>query len=155
MRKKSEKCVTKTSQSIYLLTKGRWPQALLNHLSKVDTLPKWPLEVKYQVQKYRVEICRDRRSCKICANCVILPGEQHDFSQNLRRTTRFTRLLVCKTFGLKIGSCKFFEKSQVCKNTIRDEAALRNKLFTLLTLFTLWTLVTYDMAKKQGTKSRS
>ena len=46
-------------------------------------------------------------------------------------------LLVYKTFGLKIGSCKFFDKSQVCKNTIRDEAALRNKLFTLLTLFTL------------------
>ena len=22
-------------------------------------------------------------------------------------------LLVCKTFGLKIGSCKFFDKSQV------------------------------------------
>ena len=36
----------------------------------------------------RVEICRDRRdrwSCKICANCVIFPGEQCDFSQNLRR----------------------------------------------------------------------
>ena len=23
-------------------------------------------------------------------------------------------LLLCKTFGLKIGSCKFFDKSQVC-----------------------------------------
>ena len=23
-------------------------------------------------------------------------------------------LLVCKTFGLKIGSCKSFDKSQVC-----------------------------------------
>ena len=23
-------------------------------------------------------------------------------------------LLVCKTFGLKIGSCKFFDKFQVC-----------------------------------------
>ena len=24
-------------------------------------------------------------------------------------------LLVCKTFGLKIGSCKFFDKFQVCE----------------------------------------
>ena len=42
---------------------------------------------------YRVEICRDRRdrlSCKICASCVNFPGKQCDFSQNLRRITRFT-----------------------------------------------------------------
>ena len=41
----------------------------------------------------RVEICRDRRdwrSCKICASCVNFPGKQYDFSQNLRRITRFT-----------------------------------------------------------------
>ena len=41
----------------------------------------------------RVEICRDRpdrRSCKICAICVYFPRKQHNFSHNLRRTTRFT-----------------------------------------------------------------
>ena len=41
----------------------------------------------------RVEICRDRhdrRSCKICANCVNFPGNQCNVSHNLHRTTRFT-----------------------------------------------------------------
>ena len=55
----------------------------------------------------------------------------------LVKIVKIYTLLVCKIFGPKIRSCKFFDKSQVCKNTIRDEAALRNKLFTLLTLFTL------------------
>ena len=41
----------------------------------------------------RVEICRDRhdrRSCKICANCVNFPRKQGDFLHNLRRTSGFT-----------------------------------------------------------------
>ena len=41
----------------------------------------------------RVEICcdrHDRRSCKICASCVIFSRKQRDFSHNLRRTSRFT-----------------------------------------------------------------
>ena len=37
-----------------------------------------------------VEICRDRRLCKICASCVNFPGNQRHVLHNLRRTTRFT-----------------------------------------------------------------
>ena len=48
---------------------------------------------KRDVSIIRVEICRDRRdqrACKICASCVNFPGKQCNFSQNLRRITRFT-----------------------------------------------------------------
>ena len=44
----------------------------------------------------RVEICRDRhdrRLCKIYASCLNFPGKQCHFSQNLRRSTRFTHKL--------------------------------------------------------------
>ena len=47
-----------------------------------------------QFINHRVEICldrHDRRSCKICSSCVNFPGKQHNFSHNLRRTTRFTQ----------------------------------------------------------------
>ena len=36
----------------------------------------------------RVEICRDRRSCKIFPSCVNFPRKQRDFSHNFRRTTK-------------------------------------------------------------------
>ena len=50
-------------------------------------------DVGTEFAEARVEICReghDHRSCKICASCVNFPGKQCDFSQNLRKITRFT-----------------------------------------------------------------
>ena len=60
----------------------------------------------------RVEICRDRhdrRSCKIFASCVYFPGKQHNFSHNLRRTTRFTHTKC--DFSLKL--LKFYTLSWI------------------------------------------
>ena len=51
----------------------------------------------------RVEIRRDRhdqQSCKICASCVNFPGQQRNFSHNLRRATRFTH--TKSDFALKL-----------------------------------------------------
>ena len=51
----------------------------------------------------RVEICRDRhdrRSCKICASCVIFSGKQRDFLHNLHKTSRFTHTKC--DFALKL-----------------------------------------------------
>ena len=58
---------------------------------------------KFLEISFRVEICRDRhdrRSCKICASRVNFPGNQGDFSHNLRRTTRFTHTKC--DFALKL-----------------------------------------------------
>ena len=55
----------------------------------------------------RVEICRDRqdrRSCKIFANCVNVPGKQRNFLHNMRRSTRFTHTKC--DFALKLS--KFY-----------------------------------------------
>ena len=44
----------------------------------------------------RLEICRDRRdrrSCKIFVSCVNFSRKQRDFSDNLRKTRRFTHTL--------------------------------------------------------------
>ena len=57
--------------------------------------------------KSRVEICHDRRSCKICASCVNFLGKQRDFSHNLPRTTRFTHIKC--DFALKL--LKFYTLS--------------------------------------------
>ena len=39
---------------------------------------------KYEIRRviFRVEICHDRRSCKICAGCVNFPWMQRYFSHN-------------------------------------------------------------------------
>ena len=48
----------------------------------------------------RVEICRDRRSCKIFANCVNFPKKQRNFLHHMRRSTRFTHTKC--DFALKL-----------------------------------------------------
>ena len=51
----------------------------------------------------RVEICRDRhgrRSCKICASCIIFPRKHCNCSFNLHRATRFTHAKC--DFALKL-----------------------------------------------------
>ena len=90
----------------------------------------------------RVEICHNRhnrRSCKICASCVNFPPKQRDFSHYLRRTSRFTHAkcdfalkmlkfyTLYKIFGLKIQSCKFFDKSHVWSANIFDPPIKRKQ----------------------------
>ena len=78
----------------------------------------------------RVEICcvdHDRRSCKMCADCVIFSRKHREFLHNLRRkmtdNIAFT-LFLCEQFMyfycLKLWARKssrviFFDKSHVCR----------------------------------------
>ena len=83
-------------------------------VSRVGRLPQKALEMAVENEKnhqkqfinHRVEICRDRhdrQSCQICSSCVNFP----------RKIVANYSLLVCKIFGPKIRSCKFFDESQV------------------------------------------
>ena len=64
---------------------------------------KFASSIKICAHTDRVEICRDRRdrrSCKIFANCVNFPRKQHDFMHYMRKSTRFTHLMC--DFALKL-----------------------------------------------------
>ena len=47
---------------------------------------------KETVNPGRVEICRDRRSCKIVSSCVIFSRKQRISLQDLRRNMKFTHI---------------------------------------------------------------
>ena len=90
---------------------GNFDNLFQAHLRSIKGVILWKRAVARwvcdDVDLNRVEICRDRRSCKICASCVNFPGKQRDFSHNLRRTARFTHTKC--DFALKL--LKFYTLS--------------------------------------------
>ena len=51
---------------------------------------------RFEISRHRC----DKQLCKIRASCVYFPGKQHNFSNNLRKTTRFTHTKC--NFALKL-----------------------------------------------------